>query len=975
MNRADNRFTRPLIGSIILLLLLLGAASNAAAQPKHAKGVNAYPLWVAPYLLTGAAERVAIFEQGQLPYLGHPEFAGRPAGTFTIPLGIGGVPAGPHATHVAGLILAKGTNAAALGIAKAAAADFYVTADGSPAVYIDNVGKRPWTISNHSYGINRGWRYNDKLARWEWLGTLGNSTNTANTVDPFFGYYDIMAKLLDSTLHKKPEQIAVFASGNQRGVGPDGVVTYRAMRASEIASFDQSTSDKPHPKNGDGGFDLLASMGTSKNAIVVGAISSQGILWPQSNTGPTDDGRIKPDVVATGVDLTVCWGTGNKNGYYPDSADGTSFAAPAVSGALLLLKQWWEGNLDIPFLSASARALLIHTAIDRGKTGPDYSYGWGQVDATAAAKLISQSSIDNGFSIRQKTLSEGKSEEFYIKGYANMYLKLTLAWNDPHGTPVALVGGMAPNDNATKMLVNDLDMRIYPVFGTTPSSEIVGRPFVLDRTAPSEQADNGDNAVDNVEQIRFRSTNPYLPIDNFQHIYKVKITHKGAGLTGDKQDYTLMISGAQEYLLPPTGLGVSAGGATEEVKGAVAQSGANSAAVSWNSAPGAEKYDLIYKTIGSNSWTPIYNITSTERLLDNLQAATYQVKVRARRGTKLSAWTNVVEFYGSTPVAPASLWVSWTGSTSATVKWTAVPGATGYRVTYCRYTWNDEPLGGWKSIDVNGTQTTINLLQPDCRYVVYVRSKYSGNLSSAWSDGAQIVTTIGCGDYASDDTYAGARLIRQGDYLSGLICQGEKEDYYRINVPSSSYKNLKAILYAHPEPYRFSLYRKVKGAGGTMSLVTGGETGLGTKILKLNNADVATYDYYVQVWSANQNTDYSNTKVYDVVAWTSTTPYPGAESDQPAPGAKSRGESLPLRLSVSPNPATSSMTLALDGIEGAARVTIYDAAGRAVTTRNEDAAGGSLFLTQNVEELPVGIYIVVVETAAGRWVERMSIAR
>jgi hypothetical protein len=44
-------------------------------------------------------------------------------------------------------------------------------------------------------------------------------------------------------------------------------------------------------------------------------------------------------------------------------------------------------------------------------------------------------------------------------------------------------------------------------------------------------------------------------------------------------------------------------------------------------------------------------------------------------------------------------------------------------------------------------------------------------------------------------------------------------------------------------------------------------------------------------------------------------------------------------------------------------------------SRTEEVAGGSLLLSQSVEELPVGIYMVVVETATGRWVERLSVVR
>jgi hypothetical protein len=62
-----------------------------------------------------------------------------------------------------------------------------------------------------------------------------------------------------------------------------------------------------------GGFDTVGHIGNAKNIMTVGAVNdavSGGVRSPAAATmstfscwGPTDDGRVKPDIVANGVGL------------------------------------------------------------------------------------------------------------------------------------------------------------------------------------------------------------------------------------------------------------------------------------------------------------------------------------------------------------------------------------------------------------------------------------------------------------------------------------------------------------------------------------------------------------------------------------------------------------------------------------------------------------------------------------------------
>lgn len=953
---------------ILLLGVLFLAGTVLHAQPQHAKSIYVYPLWSAPYNLDGNGIKLGVFEFGKIPYKNHPEFKNPTAKIVIDAVGSTGLSA--HPTQVCGLIVAKGKNPAARGIATKTEVATFV-ADGSISAFLNEAGLWGWDISNHSYGVLRGWQQIG--SDWLWYGTREKlSTNVEGSEDRAFGYYDNFAKLLDELLYNQPTQIPVIASGNHRNLGPTTPGTYYKV----LPNGGTDTTTVMHPKNGENGYDVLTSHATAKNAIVVGAVDRFGKLWSRSATGPTDDGRIKPDVVALGNDVVVCSSGGSLTGY--DTTDGTSLAAPAVSGSLVLLQQYWKqkyGSKD--FLSATARGMLIHTARDLGKSGPDYQFGWGRVNAKEAAKLISSSKSTNGFTIQEKTLSQNGEYVFYVKTTLNARFKATLTWTDPAGIPASLLAGVPPLNNRKKMLVNDLDLRVYPVYNNDDVFDYnVYQPYTLDPTKPSATADNGDNNIDNVEQVSFKAVD--LPDNNFyqfNHVYKVVVSHKG-GLANAHQDFTVIVTGGKEHLIAPTGVSASSGNSAEEKENSLA---ASSATVSWDAVPGATRYDMIYRKAGSYSWTAKYNLVGTEGSIPNLEPATYQVKVRARHGLVKSAWSDVTEFYGLTPKAPKYLWKLSVASTSAKVRWSSVSGASQYQVAYVRINSDNQTLGGWRSKVVNETSTTLSFLTPDARYIVYVRSKYNNNLYSEWSKALVFYTTITCSNFGSDDAANGARALPVSEYTHGLLCNGDEEDWFRIENPSSWKKNLKVILYNHPEPFRVSLYRQLK-SGGTISLVQGGPTGFGTKSLVLNNADFTKYTYFVQVWAQNPNTDYHNSKQYTVVAFTSSKAYPAVKgSNEPAVTKAVAGSELTTgqRVAVYPNPAREVANVQFNAttVGELCTVTLHDAAGRVLYNWSGETVTGANNVQFKVEELPSGVYFVAVEQGGSRTTSTLHLVR
>ena len=227
---------------------------------------------------------------------------------------------------------------------------------------------------------------------------------------------------------------------------------------------------------GNDGPQKVCPPGSAKNTLCVGASQSEreGVYyWPSGNPakvadrssrGPTQDGRVKPDICAPGsgilstrttlVDSTD-WGYGaysaNTNYIY---MSGTSMATPLVAGCAALVRQWLverRGFSGVPPTAALMKAVLTGGAHDMsadagadcGGAAPNGTQGWGRVD-------LGEALYPSNRSVRlvdRIPFATGSERIWRVETTRAAPLDVQLVWMDYPATPQGGGG-----------LINDLDL-------------------------------------------------------------------------------------------------------------------------------------------------------------------------------------------------------------------------------------------------------------------------------------------------------------------------------------------------------------------------------------------------------------------------------------------------------------------------------------------------------------------------------------
>ena len=402
---------------------------------------------------------------------------------------------------------------------------------------------------------------------------LTNNSYTAyNSGCPWEGEYDFLSYYIDGQLNSYPNLLHVFAAGN------DGVL---------------SCTPYAHPY-----ATIKSGYQCSKNALTVGNLDNASYTISNfSSCGPVNDGRLKPEIVAGGTNITsTAW---TVNGYYTES--GTSMSSPTVTGTLALLVQRYRqlhGGADPA--GALLKTIACNTATDLGNPGPDFLYGFGSLNARAAVEALEANRYIAG------TVNNTGNYTYTLTGIPAglRQLKVLLYWPDVPATP-----------NAATALVNDLDLTV------TGTDAVVHQPLILNPTAghTTDNAVEGADHLNNIEQVVI--DNP--PAGNFT------LTVKGASVASGSQSFVLAWQPIQPSVILqyPLGFETWTPGSAETIR--------------WNAYGGEPNpFTLEYSSDNGSSWTTISNSVPSSRRLYTWTApatVTNQGLIRvSRNGTAYS---------------------------------------------------------------------------------------------------------------------------------------------------------------------------------------------------------------------------------------------------------------------------------------------------------------------------------------------------
>jgi serine protease AprX len=387
----------------------------------------------------GKGEVVAVadtgFDKGSTTDV-HPAFTGRVKKLYA--LGRAGRKDDPngHGTHVAGSVLGNGvstTDGPICGTAPGARLVLQSVLDSG-----GNLGGLPDDLNDL---FTPPYKTDGARIHSNSWGSTGN-----------FGVYDQQAQDLDTFVFKNRDMLICFAAGNE---GTDGNA------------------------NGQVDPNSVTPPGTAKNCLTVGASENKrpnktdtyGQDWPSdfranpiksdkvadnpegmvafSSRGPTNDGRIKPDVVAPGSYILSTRSRATKSEGWGLSGDplymfegGTSMATPLVAGCVAVVREFLRTQHQLKKPSAALlKALIINGAHDLAgqyvpsEAGaiPNNNEGFGRVDLQAVVGPYA-SNEQLSFFDESRKLDTGEREDRSVSVPNGAHrLKATLVWTDPPG--------------------------------------------------------------------------------------------------------------------------------------------------------------------------------------------------------------------------------------------------------------------------------------------------------------------------------------------------------------------------------------------------------------------------------------------------------------------------------------------------------------------------------------------------------------
>lgn len=439
--------------------------------------------------LFGAGQIVAVADTGLdlgNPSTIHPDFSGRIIKGYCLgrPSPCDWSDLEGHGTHVAGSVLGSGKASGSNPATRQYGNSFAGVAPEARLVMqsiMGAFGSLDGIPADEGDLMRQAYRDGARIHSNSWGGPTGGTSQF-----PQFGGYVLTSQQVDQAAWEHKDMLILFAAGNS-GTDEDsnGVVDPDTIgqpgTAKNIITVGASENLRPGPNDGCSTWSECFFFNFSVEPIANDLISNNANgMAAFSSRGPTDDGRIKPDLVAPGTNIIsarsrhpsagVGWGEYDANYIYES---GTSMATPLTAGAAAVTREWLIRGRGIGNPSAALiKGVLIIGAADMspGQYGvgaareiPGQRFnnvtGWGRVDLGESLNPGGPRTVwlaDN-----QAGLTTGATKTYDLQvappqlPAGPSQLRLTLIWTDYPGEPAA-----------AKALVNDLDLELIGPDGT-----------------------------------------------------------------------------------------------------------------------------------------------------------------------------------------------------------------------------------------------------------------------------------------------------------------------------------------------------------------------------------------------------------------------------------------------------------------------------------------------------------------------------
>lgn len=386
----------------------------------------------------------------------------------------------------------------------------------------------------------------------------------------------------------------------------------------------------------------------------------------------------------------------------------------------------------------------------------------------------------------------------------------------------------------------------------------------------------------------------------------------------------------------------------------------SSATLNWAAVSGATSYNVQYRLFGpGGAWSTTTSTTTSVGISGLSSATAYEFQVQANCNGSLGSFSASATFTTSSVVTscgtPTNLAATNVASSSATLNWAAVTGASSYN-----YRYKTISATTWTTATTTATTANISSLTASTAYEFQVQANCGGTLGTFSTSGTfTTLASTTCNDpFESNNTAGTAKVLTTSQLntnLTATIGSSTDVDWYRFSTVSGATR-VKVNLTTLPADYDVYLY------SSNASTVLGSGTLGGTSSEQIIRNATKTAAYFIRV--IGYQGAFSTSSCYTLRISTSGTNWRMADE-----GQAMEVEAIDMSsVSISPNPTNGNTAFEfVSNATGSANVMITDMLGRVVYQNNAyQVSEGPNMIEQDMSNSSKGMHFIIVEVNGER---------